>query len=438
MYEIRDPIHTTITFTERERRLIDHPFCQRLRFIRQLGLKLLVYPGAVNDRFSHALGAMHLAGRLFDVIDSKSDVWKTLPASTRQYLRQTFRFAALLHDVGHGPFSHASETLMPRLAALKLPRSWFTDYQGARRATHEDYSVLLIKTLGSTREHLFRPSEAQDIASLVHKYVKPSTSWTRLFGSGERASAYHLFMRRLVSGELDVDRMDYLLRDSYFTGVPYGHYDLEWLLHSTSATLSRRGPLLVINEGGLRAFEDFLLARYHMFMQVYFHRTTQVFEHYVEQAIAEKEIELTIPSDPYAYVELRDDVVLLALHRAAKQPEHFWSRELIARRPAKFVYRLERGKPAREERYSKVIAALRRAKIPYFERSARRNLSEQVKLTAGASGIVVSEKFAGRLEYQPIERVSDLLQKYNEKIDRVYVYVSRVDYDRVLEVLRRV
>lgn len=436
MYEIRDPIHQTITFNEAEKRVIDHPFVQRLRFIRQLGLKSLVYPTAVHDRFTHALGAMHLAGRVYDALDTTSDVFRGLRSGTRRYLRQTLRFAALLHDVGHGPFSHASEALMPTVGKLAIPRQWYTKYDGRGQAAHEDFSVLLIKTLGLPRERVFSPAASQDIASLVHKYVRLSSSWARRFNNHKEALAYHAFLKRLISGEIDVDRLDYLLRDAYFTGVPYGMYDLEWLLHTMSAVRTARGPVLVIKEGGLRAFEDFLLARYHMFLQVYFHRTTAAFEHYVEQAMRAREIPLEIPADPYAYAELRDGSIIEALYAAAKHEEHFWSRLLVYRVPAKSVYRLDRGDVASERRYRAVIQALRRAKFPYFERVARRTLAEHRVLKPGVSRILVAQKFLDRTEYTAIERASPLLQKYNEQIDRVYVYVFRDDYRRAVQLLQ--
>lgn len=437
IYEIRDPIHETIIFTDSEKTVIDHPFVQRLRHIRQLGLKMLVYPGAVHDRFSHALGAMHLAGRVFDALDHQSEVFEKLRPATRNYLRRVFRLAALLHDVGHGPFSHASENLMTSLEKLSIPKNWYENFSGARRATHEDYSVLLIYTLGLPREKIFSLDEAQDIASLVHKSVKPSASWQKKFRSSTEADGFHDFLARLISGELDVDRMDYLLRDSYFTGVPYGTYDLEWLMNTIGTLATPKGPVLIIKEGGLRAFEDFLLARYHMFLQIYFHRTTAAFEYYVEQAIREREIKLSIPADAYEYAELRDGSVFEAIFTAAKQKKNKWSQLVVGRVPAKFVYRFERGKSGSYSRYRKIIKTLEQRKIPYFERHARRTLAEHSALKAGDARIMVVQKFLDRPEYTPIEKASTLLKKYNEQIDRTYVYVFREDYARTLRILHK-
>lgn len=433
---IYDPIHRTITFSDREKIVIDHPFVQRLRFIRQLGLKSFVYPGAVHDRFGHALGAMHLAGKVYHAINEKCDVFKKLRPTTQIYIRELLRFSALLHDVGHGPFSHASETLMPKLGTLDVPISWYTEYHPKQQALHEDYSVLLVRTLGSAKEKIFSSDEAQDIASIIHKKIKPSSAWYKKFRSRAEAIGYHAFLHRLVSGELDVDRMDYLLRDSYFTGIPYGNYDLPWLLHTLSAITTKDWPKLVIHESGLRAYEDFLLARYHMFLQVYFHRATSIFEYYVEQAIREREIELQIPSDAYAYAELRDGSVIEAMYQAAKHSKNQWSRLLVRREPATLIHRAEATDKQSMRRYRTIVTALREAKIPFIERTGKRTLAEQGEGRFGASGILIAQKFIDQYEYVPVEEASQLLKKYNEQIDRRYLYVAHADYRRARTLLR--
>jgi len=434
LYEIRDPIHTTITFNDKEKKVIDHPFVQKLRFIRQLGLKSLVYPGAVHNRFEHCLGAMHMAGRLFDAIDGKSDVFKKFGPENKKYFRELLRLAGLLHDVGHGPFSHASEHLLPNLGQLDIPKSWYTKYNPRNRASHEDYSVLLTKTLGSEKENIFGADEARDVASFIHKKVTPSASWDKRFKNKKEAAAYHQFMRSLISGEIDVDRMDYLLRDAYFTGVPYGNYDLEWLLHVVGAIETKDGPQLVIKLGGIRAFEDFLLARYHMVLQVYFHRTTAVFEMCIEKAFQTGELDVKISADPYEYADVRDSTVYESLFRAAKDENNFWSRQVVNRLPLKSVYQAELGRPEHRARYQAIVRELKKAGLEYFEITAQRTMSEQ-GLKPGSLRILVAEKFLDRVEYTPIEKRSELLKKYNNQINRIYVYCRRDDYKKVVKIL---
>lgn len=437
LYDIRDPVHLTILFDEREKQIMDHPFVQRLRFVRQLDLQSLVYPGAVHTRFEHVVGAMHLAGRVFDALDQESEVFKRLRVETRRYLRRMLRLAGLLHDIGHGPFSHASEHLMPKLGALKIPRSWWVNYDGRGQAEHEDYSVLLIATLASSKEKILTMDEAQDIASLVHKLIKPSVRWKKRFASPEEAEGYHAFLKRLISGELDVDRMDYLLRDAYFAGVPYGQYDLEWLLQTIGATMTKGGPVLVIREVGMRAFENFLLARYHMFLQVYFHRTSAMFRYYAQQAMEKGEIALHISADPYEYAEMRDGSIIEALFAAAKDPKNEWSCRLAHRISAKFLYKREGHDPKSEKQYQVIVGALKRAKIPCIELGARKTLLEHAVTRPGRSRILVARKILDRLQYVPVETVSTLLQKYNEQIDRTNVYVLREHYQDALRVLHK-
>src|SRR3989344_4690018 len=139
LYELRDPIHGSIKFNEREKSVIDHRFFQRLRYIYQLGLTDLVYPGAVHNRFIHGLGAMHVAGKLFNkILGEKEYLASFFNEEETKYMREVVRFAGLLHDIGHMPFSHAAETAMPNFCDLKIPREWFSNYDESRQATHED------------------------------------------------------------------------------------------------------------------------------------------------------------------------------------------------------------------------------------------------------------------------------------------------------------
>ncbi len=424
-FELRDPIHHRIGFDAFERRVIDHPFFQRLRFISQLSfLQTYVYPGAMHTRFTHCLGAMHVAGRLFGkmVVGSEA-IASRLGAEEIEALRRRVRLAGLLHDLGHGPFSHESESAFPAFAALPLDWGWWNDRGGeTRRATHEDYSVLLIQTLAD--EGVLDRELAQDVASLIHGGVKGS-AW---FGAIEKKipTIQHV-LKLLISGEADCDRMDYLLRDSYYCGVAYGNYDIDWLISSMSV-VERDGSLApAIAENGMRAFESFLLARYHMFDQVYFHKTKAGFIHYLEQAIKTGEIPLTIPTDPYAYATLRDGAVIEMMFEAAKNPEHYWSGHLIRREPARRVLRFQESRPDDMETLRRLETWCERNDIRWFVHRAGKELTS---LDGVDASLFVEKKTLFGTELVPAFQYSDLLQKYNEKLRIADFFVYREDAER--------
>jgi uncharacterized protein len=304
-YEIRDPIHGTIVIDDVERRVVDHPWVQRLRHIRQLGFVNLVYPGAVHDRFQHSLGVMHLAGERFQRLRSG---FTDVVAADLDHALRVARFAGLLHDVGHPPFSHTAEVLLPQVEAMRLPDDWYRPglRPSGRQATHEDGSLAIIH--GLVGAGVLEDGLARDVAAVLSPAIRRGPRLARL---GSLVSC----LRYLVSGEVDSDRCDYLLRDSHFAGVTYGIYDLDRLCACEMVLPGPDGPEIGLDLHGVHALEGLLLARYHMFHQIYFHKTPPPFEHYLEQALAEGEIELSI-SGIEDLVELRDDSVHARLHEA--------------------------------------------------------------------------------------------------------------------------
>lgn len=245
---LRDPVHGLVAFEGDFEKvalaLLDTREVQRLRRIRQLGLTSLVFPGAEHSRFAHALGAAHVMTRLLDHVGSRQG---ELPAHLRldaTHARDAFA-AALLHDLGHGPFSHLFEEVMP----------------GAR--PHEEWTTAIVTDEGTDVFAALRAIDSEmpgRVAALIEgKHPLP---WL--------ASA--------ISGTLDVDRCDYLLRDSHMTGVAYGIYDLDWLLRSLAfAKLDASEDWVLAIEGrkGLPAIEGFFLARHFMYQQVYHHKATR-------------------------------------------------------------------------------------------------------------------------------------------------------------------
>jgi len=227
---VRDPIHNYIHLDALGQELADAPKMQRLRRLHQLGTGSLVYPGANHTRFDHSLGAWHLAGLACECLGVSPSERKAVQA------------AALLHDVGHGPFSHTSDPL-------------YRDYLGK---THEDLTLEALQK-GAFPDILARHGvDARHVGELVR-------------GKGR--------LGPLVSGDLDVDRMDYLMRDSHYTGVHVG-VDLARLVQDL--VLTPQG--LALRESSLMAAEMLLVTRLQMYASVYFHRTCRVGERMIERA----------------------------------------------------------------------------------------------------------------------------------------------------------
>ncbi len=268
-YEFRCPVHGFIQVTDQERELIAHPVFQRLRRIRQLAWTEMVYPGALHSRFEHSLGVLHVATQLFDALVRRSkDVLKSELGYNETGLdrfRNLVRLAALLHDVGHGPFSHAAEELAPERP------------DGNGKYVHEDYSAAIIRAelRDIIKDHPVNKNygwQADDVAALLE---------------GRASAGDALFWRGLIDGQLDADRMDYLLRDSLHAGVQYGRYDLGRLLESVEviSPSDDSGVRVGISAGGVHAAEALILARYFMFTQVYFHKTRSIYDYHLEKAL---------------------------------------------------------------------------------------------------------------------------------------------------------
>jgi uncharacterized protein len=270
-YEIRCPVHGFIQIDDWERDIIERPAFQRLRRIRQLAWTDLVYPGAMHTRFEHSLGVMHTASLLYDAIVSKSgDLLKQQLAYDQAGLerdRRLVRLAALLHDVGHAPFSHASEELLPRKGRTE-------------KFAHEDYSAAIIRNelRDAIEGHPLNANtgfKADDVAALIE---------------GGAAAGRAVFWRDLITGQMDADRMDYLLRDSHHIGVHYGRFDLHRLIFSLVAIPPDKenpSPRVGVEEGGVHAAEALVLARYFMFTQVYFHKTRVAYDIHLRGAMKE-------------------------------------------------------------------------------------------------------------------------------------------------------
>lgn len=270
-FTFRDPVHGFVGFNALEWDLINAIPFQRLRRIRQLAWTDMVYPSAMHTRFAHSIGVCHVASRLYDAIIQRdkdllrSEYHFTDSGVSRQ--KQIIRLAALMHDLGHGPFSHAAEELFP----FK---------EDGRRWVHEDCSGAialqelrdLIENHNLNRNNYgIKIDEIADIFAPASK-MQSSIVW-----------------KEIISGQMDADRMDYLLRDAYHAGVNYGRYDLDRVINTICLCEDEEvgGHLVGVEDDGIHAAEGLLIARYMMFTQVYFHKTRVIFDYHYEEALKE-------------------------------------------------------------------------------------------------------------------------------------------------------
>jgi HD superfamily phosphohydrolase len=242
---VRDPVWGEIELTDQEWRIVGLPVFQRLRRVHQLGLTMLVFPGATHTRFEHSLGACHAAGLISRQLEADPEPEVTFTPEDRRLTR----LAALVHDLGHGPFSHVSDPL----------------FDGT--TNHEAITALFIETDPGLRAVL-----GDELGSRVAAILR---------GSEKRRTV----VRDIVSGPADADKVDYLLRDSHYAGVEAGRFDHRRFIDQVRAINARPDSLLGFRWGGLWAVEGMLLARHHMHRTVYGHRNRLVTDFMLQRAM---------------------------------------------------------------------------------------------------------------------------------------------------------
>ncbi len=246
--EIRDPVHGFIYREPQEQEIVDSSTFQRLRKLKQLALANLVYPGANHTRFDHSLGAFHVAGRISQRLRLDSNEARLI------------RLAALLHDIGHAPFSHVSEPILKKHSGEKIKLK-------PKQQVHELISAQIIQEDPSFHG-LILESDRQKIVKLLN---------------GDYG---YTVLKDIVSGPVDADKQDYLLRDSYFCGVKYGLFDIERLINSLDLLDDEEDRFLAISKDGIHVLEQFVLAKYYMSTQVYRHRIRLIADEMIGRAIS--------------------------------------------------------------------------------------------------------------------------------------------------------
>jgi HD superfamily phosphohydrolase len=418
--EIRDPLHVFVKLRVSELPVLNCAAFQRLRHVHQLALSYLVYPGATHKRFEHSLGVMELATRIFDVVvdpehltDDVRDIVPTDPFE-KEYWRRVLRVAALCHDTGHLPFSHAAEREL-------LPDG----------ADHEALTAKVIRSDEMLQLWHDMKLDADDIVKLA---VEPEDI-------GVLPPWQAILNEIITGGSFGADRMDYLLRDSLHAGVAYGRFDHFRLIDSlrilpapptdggTRADSSAKGssasrePQLGIELGGLESAEALVLARYFMFSQVYLHRVRRIYDIHLKDFLQAWLPERKFSLDLDAHLAMTDNEVLTELRAAAGDaghPGHIHARRILMREHFKVLYA-----PSPDE-----LAANDDAAEQVFEAAVERFGAEHVRFDRYTKG-------AGSVEFPVLQRngksgsstsVSGVLARVPEASTQ-HVFVSRDEFE---------
>ncbi len=406
--EITDPIHRYIRFSETEREIVDTVIFQRLRGIRQLAGAHLVYPSAQHSRFEHSIGTMHIAGYAGETLFSKGyfgDEDKV----------QQLRLAALLHDIGHGPFSHLfEEVLMEK-----------------HNMNHEDMGKQIISR--------------SEISDILGKHGYNSSDICKLsFGQSNIQ-----FFNEIISGALSADMMDYLPRDSLFTGVEYGKIDYHRLISSFEVTTDGH---LAINKSALYSLESMLISRYEMYKAVYFHKTVRSAEVMLLRSImlADEQLNLT-DKTLNKYLSLTDEITLERIRllgndsndnkSAVRLAQDYKSRKLLKCVYEKFLHshdKLNRKLHAKalfrlESRISK-IAQLKKENTVFVDASSASSMP-RTPTKEEISSILLIEK---EHEYEtPVSEIP-LIASIAGTLDMLRVYTTAENRDTVEECTNKV
>jgi uncharacterized protein len=403
--EITDPIHRYIRFSETEKEIVDTVIFQRLRGIRQLAGAHLVYPSAQHSRFEHSIGTMHIAGYAGETLFSKGyfeDEDKV----------QQLRLAALLHDIGHGPFSHLfEEVLMEK-----------------HNMNHEDMGKQIISR--------------SEISDILGKHGYNSSDICKLsFGQSNIQ-----FFNEIISGALSADMMDYLPRDGLFTGVEYGKIDYHRLISSFEVTTDGH---LAINKSALYSLESMLISRYEMYKAVYFHKTVRSAEVMLLRSImlADEQLNLT-DKTLNKYLSLTDEITLERIRllgndnkSAVRLAQDYKSRKLLKCVYEKFLHshdKLNRNLHAKalfalESRISE-IAQLKKENTVFVDASSASSMP-RTPTKEEISSILLIEK---EHEYEtPVSEIP-LIASIAGTLDMLRVYTTAENRDTVEECTNKV
>ena len=360
-HEVRDGVHGFIYFDNLEKDLIDSAPFQRLRSVHQLAMSYQVYPGATHKRFEHCLGVMEVASRIFDTLfkERQDDSVNRLIAqhlTALDYWRRVVRIAALLHDLGHLPFSHAAEKEL-------LPQGWNHERLTAEIIRHSPIKDIF----AGNRPHIVL-EDVIDVACDIKGRTRYEPGFT--------LDVWKTLLNAIITDDtFGADRIDYLLRDARHAGVPYGSFDSSLLIDGLRLVADSENDqvTLGLDASAIHAAEALLLARYFMYTQVYFHKSRRSYNIHLQEFLKAWLPGGMFSDDWRALIRITDDEVLAAVRAAAlddTDPKHPLAMRLVGRRHFRTVYQLL---PSHKRRRPTILQDL-------FDYVVERNGPEAVRL----------------------------------------------------------
>lgn len=420
--EIRDPVHGSLYYSDPEVAVLDTPEYQRLRAIKQLGYAEFSFPGATHNRYLHSVGVGHLAGLTFDAIFK---IYPFSKPSVKTRFRQVLRLASLLHDVGHGPLSHTTEQVMPHLSELKIALYKEQEKYGDeahtvmnhnRRANHEDYTIKYVtdSNISNTIIEQFKDIAPIHVACLIDKALHcPDDFFT------DNGVDFRPILSQLVSSELDVDRMDYLERDSYFCGTNYGKIDTSWLMQNMTFHRKDDKMYLALNRRALYSFDDFLISRHHMHLMVYCHHKSIIYEEMLNRYLTSPDCTFVLPGNINEYTRYND----YRLHEHLMDANNPWAQRIALRKPYRVL--IEQHNTSESAAPELIKKALEAQGIEVIRTSSKARLSKYHTASPEekALQIYVVDQYDRWAQPAPINQTTEIFQRYEGAriIDRIYV-----------------
>ena len=484
--KIRDSLHDTIPFTDGEKKVINSKEFQKLRRISQTAFTLYAFPGATHTRFEHSLGVMHVADLMLNsIINNQKRLLESLDLTCEDtpkhsiefflenekingslsmtknalhylencpYITQCLRFAALLHDIGHAPYSHSGERFMvtwknfeenlPHLDAPEWLKSAFKNKiiklesnkfnLNELKIRHEVYTLIIIAKMFKYEDEFLSEKMGQDICAILDLSVSPNLNG-ELFKSGLQN-----LLHEIVSGEIDADRMDYLLRDSRECGIIYGYFDLGRILDSLGFYLNHQTNKyhLALRRSGISAFEDYLRARWSMYQQVYFHKTVTACEAML-QNINKLFPQFSFPLNTEEYLKIDEHSFYQYIEKNFSENLTIYTKEILN----DLIFNRKLWKRVYEEFIPKntlrtipslcpaITSYLQKLECPteIIENSTNlTNFSPKGKDSSSKNNLKIIIKDVHSLRYlEPVENHSTLINRVDEEFIIRRIYIAR-------------